>query len=100
MNTKRGARKRGFTVFSRAWRDAGDYRPGMQDQDKRKSSNAAELGPQDLIEFHLRWREFRPIALAICANGALSPEEQDIVRWLVVMADRIGRKDITEGELP
>ena len=69
----------------------------MRDHDKSKHRNAAELGPQDLVEFHLRWREFRPLAVGICKRNELSEDERETVRWLVLMADRIGRKDVSES---
>lgn len=68
----------------------------MCDQDKSPSHDAAELHAQDLIEFHLRWLEFRPVAVALCGQTQLSKDEREVVRWLVVMADRIGRRDVDD----
>lgn len=52
--------------------------------------------PRDLVDFHLRWEEFRPLADSAVACRALSREERDTIRWLVMLADRVSARDITD----
>ena len=49
---------------------------------------------RDLIDFHVRWQEFRVIAEAAAAAAKLSLEEQQVVKWLIVLADRVGPRDL------
>ncbi len=49
---------------------------------------------RDLPDFHLRWREFRPDAMRLLERGKLDPQEQEILLWLIRMADKIGERDI------
>lgn len=50
--------------------------------------------PGDLIDFYLRWPEFRGIAERLAAKRALSAQERQVMRWLVAMMDRISVRDI------
>jgi hypothetical protein len=50
---------------------------------------------RDLIDFHLRWKEFRPAAQALLARPGLGGAESDCLYWLIALADRIGAEDIT-----
>ena len=50
--------------------------------------------PRDLADFHLRWQEFRPFAVAAAEREHLSGAERDVVRWLIQLADRVGRRDL------
>ena len=49
---------------------------------------------RDLPDFHIRWLEFRPDAMRILEKKALDEREQEILLWLVRMADRIGASDV------
>jgi hypothetical protein len=49
---------------------------------------------RDLPDFHLRWPQFRPIALAAMQRAVLPDAEREVIRWLVLMADRIGKNDL------
>lgn len=49
--------------------------------------------PRDLADFHLRWDDFRPIALEAMNASGLCAEHTEIMGWLIVLADRIGMAD-------
>lgn len=49
---------------------------------------------RDVVDFHLRWREFRSIAIAAAGNTALKPDERGVIEWLVALADRVGERDV------
>jgi hypothetical protein len=61
---------------------------------KTDSDRTRPRPPRDLVEFHQRWREFRPFAQAAAAGAPLGADEREVVRWLIELADRIGDKDI------
>jgi hypothetical protein len=50
--------------------------------------------PRDLIDFHLRWREFRPYAEGLLTRSDMSPDEIVTVRALVDLADRVRDDDL------
>lgn len=52
------------------------------------------IAPRDLVDFHLRWAEFRPLMLRLQARGALSPDEASTLAWLIALSDRVGAQDI------
>lgn len=52
------------------------------------------LHVRDLPDFYIRWLEFRPEAIEILAKKALDEREQEILLWLIRMADRIGASDV------
>lgn len=52
--------------------------------------------PRDMIEFHLRWPEFRHLAISLENRPDLPENEREILRWLVALADRIGPKDLLQ----
>jgi hypothetical protein len=54
--------------------------------------------PRDLIDFHLRWQEFRAIAAGVAARGRLSEAEHEVIEWLVLLADRVGPRDLDLSE--
>jgi hypothetical protein len=49
---------------------------------------------RDLIDFHLRWREFRPLALQVLSRRGLSLAERDTLQALVDLADRVRDNDL------
>lgn len=49
---------------------------------------------RDVVDFHLRWMELRPIASGALVCAALSEDERSILSWLIALADRIGEPDI------
>jgi hypothetical protein len=70
------------------------------------SENAPRPGAQsnpgvkvrDVADFHLRWREFRPVAKALGQSARLTEVESDTLHWMVELLDRIGPKDLEEGQ--
>ena len=51
--------------------------------------------PSDLIDFHLRWRQFRPFALRAMESISDQAEHQTI-EWLITLADRVSQNDLDE----
>ena len=52
------------------------------------------LPPRDLADFHLRWSDFRPAMEQLRQMPALSPEQAEILGWLIALSDRISDADI------
>ena len=53
--------------------------------------------PRDLIDFHLRWREFRPATERLLKLEGLDPRDREILRWLIALADRVNSDDVSES---
>ena len=64
----------------------------------RNSATGQERGDpvpaRDLIDFHLRWREFRPLAVRILDRDSLTRAEAETLRALVDLADRVRDNDL------
>lgn len=69
-----------------------------KDRDARKGApdDRKPDSPRDLIEFHLRWREFRPLAKQALESSALSSGERETLHWLIMLADRVSAEDIID----
>ncbi|QEL23733.1 hypothetical protein FQV39_14930 [Bosea sp. F3-2] len=50
--------------------------------------------PRDLADFYLRWPEFRIVATEIAERETLSATEQEVMKWLLRLADRVGPRDL------
>lgn len=50
--------------------------------------------PRDLIDFYRRWPEFRKVAVEVSSRPDLSPLQRDTVNWLMLLADRVGERDV------
>jgi len=50
--------------------------------------------PEDLIDFHLRWTDFRNDALRVQDSKNLNIEEKEVIMWLISLADRISESDL------
>lgn len=50
--------------------------------------------PQDLADFNVRWGEFRDTAVGVACLPTLSVRQQEVVAWLVKLADRVGPRDL------
>lgn len=59
------------------------------------SHDAPLVPPRDLIDFHLRWREFRPFADSALQAAVLTPAQRETLMWLIALADRISPEDVT-----
>lgn len=68
----------------------------MSERENMTSQPITGPGPRDLIEFHLRWPEFRHLAVSLGDRPGLPETEREIVRWLIVLADRVGPKDLLD----
>ena len=53
------------------------------------------MSPRDVADFHLRWPEFRAIAAAAVERDNLKSHEREVFLWLIRLADRVGRNDLT-----
>lgn len=49
---------------------------------------------RDLLDFHVRWPEFRPLALEVLARNSMSTAEHATLRALVDLADRVRDNDL------
>lgn len=56
---------------------------------------ATALSANDLMEFHLRWPEFRPVAHALLDHQQAESSEAETLKWLIALADRISEADIS-----
>lgn len=59
---------------------------------KPKSTNISR--PADLMDFHLRWPDFRSEALKVSEDQRLDVNARETIAWLVAMADRVGMGDL------
>ncbi|MGL4243201.1 MAG: hypothetical protein ACRCTI_18970 [Beijerinckiaceae bacterium] len=50
---------------------------------------------RDLADFHLRWPDYRHAAEEAARAPGLKPDQREVLEWLVRLADRVGRKDIS-----
>lgn len=50
--------------------------------------------PRDLVDFHLRWAEYRPAMVVLQSRQGLSPEEVNTLGWLIALSDRVSQQDI------
>jgi hypothetical protein len=48
---------------------------------------------RDLLDFHLRWHEFRPFALQIGERPDLGEVESETLGWLIALSDRVSGGD-------
>lgn len=60
----------------------------------RPSRAAAPQAPADLIDFFLRWPEFRPMAERLAGKKGLSRQDRMVTEWLIALADSVSRRDV------
>ena len=65
-----------------------------ENQGAQLSGREGPAPARDLVEFHLRWKEFRSHAEAIPNSQRLSPIQAETLTWLICLADRIQQDDI------
>ncbi len=53
---------------------------------------------RDVADFHSRWPEFRPLALGLGQSARLTRAEADTLSWMIAVLDRIGPKDLEDGQ--
>ena len=49
---------------------------------------------QDLVDFYLRWPEFRAVATNLQSRPELTDLERETIHWLAVLADKVGDRDL------
>jgi hypothetical protein len=49
---------------------------------------------RDLADFHLRWSEFRPLAVEAKNSPEMSDPQRETLTWLIALSDRIGEGDL------
>jgi hypothetical protein len=64
---------------------------GTMDQAR---SGTLPAPPLDLIDFHRRWREFRPACVALMADHRVAADERSTLLWLIALADRVSEADV------
>ena len=62
-------------------------------EDDGRGFREARQEAVDLIDFHLRWQEFRPSALR-ALRSAPDPSSRNTVEWLIFLADRVSQNDL------
>ena len=68
-----------------------------EDKDRRSDQGQGEKNfrePRDLVDFHLRWHEFRPFATELAASTELTAEQKATVDWLIRLSDRVRQNDL------
>ncbi|MBN8500615.1 MAG: hypothetical protein J0M19_05640 [Sphingomonadales bacterium] len=68
----------------------------MKPQDNMPSQSEDLPDFRDLIDFHMRWPQFRHVAVELATRKDLSDSQREIVRWLIQLANRVGQKDILD----
>jgi hypothetical protein len=53
---------------------------------------------RDVADFHSRWHEFRALAHGLAQSKRLTAAEADTLGWMIAVLDRIGPKDLDEGQ--
>lgn len=53
--------------------------------------------PRDIIDFHLRWSEFKPAALDAVSRLPEGSAQRMAVAWLTLLADRVSDADLRIG---
>jgi hypothetical protein len=48
-----------------------------------------------VVDFHLRWAEYRPLMVALQMREGLLPEEANTLGWLIALSDRVSAQDIS-----
>ena len=70
---------------------------GNEDQREFEGNELPATPPEasDLIDFHLRWRQFRPFAMRAMESASNQADRQTI-EWLITLADRVSQNDLEE----
>lgn len=51
---------------------------------------------EDLVDFYRHWPEMRRHAQAIRDRGDLGADEQEVLKWMIRVVDRVGPSDLSE----
>ena len=60
-----------------------------------QSEKADPPPPRDLVDFHLRWAEYRPLMVALQGQEGLSPAQSTTLGWLIALSDRVSAVDFS-----
>lgn len=60
----------------------------------KPASNHEPLTARDVIDFHIRWNEFRPVAKSIHGLPDLSQDQAETLFWLIELSDRVHKDDL------
>ncbi|WP_299609391.1 hypothetical protein [uncultured Tateyamaria sp.] len=52
------------------------------------------LTARDVIDFHIRWDEFRPVAKSMHGLPDLSQDQAETLYWLIELSDRVHKEDL------
>lgn len=63
-----------------------------------KAPTHASTKVRDVADFHSRWHEFRPVALGLGQSTRLTQAQADTLGWMIAVLDRIGPKDLEDGQ--
>ncbi len=55
---------------------------------------ATPPSPSDVADFHLRWTEFRPHAVAALSQPDLTAVQRETLNWLIALSDRVSSRDL------
>jgi hypothetical protein len=61
----------------------------------RSRGDLRERPFRDLADFHLRWPEYKQAAVDAARTPGLPADQREVLEWLVRLADRVGKKDIS-----
>lgn len=59
------------------------------------SAAKKKTGVGDVFDFYVQWPELRNRILALVEGGALDPEDEEILSWMIHVMDRVGPSDVT-----
>lgn len=75
-------------------RDAVLQRPVPDSDRAALPARSAPKAPRDLVDFHLRWAEFRPLMVGLQGKDGVSQAQADTLGWLIALSDRVSAQDI------
>lgn len=57
-------------------------------------ANHEPIQARDVVDFHARWEEFRPIAKSMHGLPDLSQDQAETLYWLIELSDRVHKGDL------
>ena len=66
------------------------HRPILANSDRKDPTP-----PRDLVDFHLRWAEFRPVIVELQGKDGLSAAQATTLGWLIALSDRVSAVDFS-----
>lgn len=59
------------------------------------NSGEKKTNIEDVFDFYTQWPDLRHRIVALKDKGALTPEDQKILGWMIHVMDRVGPSDVT-----